>query len=181
MNEALFADREPWAPRLLIAGSRDITEGMRVWARQAVERAKARQWTIIVGDAVGVDAEIAEAAKALTDDSLDLDGMPRLWCQIYGITAAPRHGVLGAGIGYVQAKQWPNKTTTTYGSRDVHIYVQPGRPITSYYARDEYLVDIADAVLCIWNGVSPGTRRVYALADQRGKPCWMMNAKVGQR
>jgi len=44
--------------RLLITGSRGTTTAMLEYARQVVAEAKAKGWTIIVGDAAGVDAAV---------------------------------------------------------------------------------------------------------------------------
>lgn len=50
---------------LLVTGSRKATDMMLVKAFQAVERAKANGWTVIVGDADGVDAAVIEACDIL--------------------------------------------------------------------------------------------------------------------
>ena len=47
-------------PRLLISGSQQATQVMRDFARRAVERAQQKGWSIIVGDAEGIDAVVIE-------------------------------------------------------------------------------------------------------------------------
>lgn len=173
-----FPHHEEWQTRLLISGSRDATPQMLDWARQAVSRAKARRWTIIVGDAVGVDAAVTRAALDLSDDSMLLDGLPRLWCQVYGLESAPRNGVVGAYMNYTRLTKYPDTQTVTYGSRDLHVYVTAGKPITTYAERDRYMIDQAHVVLCIWNGRSPGTRKVYEQAHRANKLCWIMCEKL---
>lgn len=47
-------------PRLLISGSQQATLTMRDYARRAVARAQQKGWSIIVGDAEGIDAVVIE-------------------------------------------------------------------------------------------------------------------------
>jgi hypothetical protein len=51
--------------KLLITGSRNASERMLAYARKVVLRAKELEWTIIVGDAPGVDAEVIKACDEL--------------------------------------------------------------------------------------------------------------------
>lgn len=66
-------------PRLLITGSRDATPNMVTMARSAVVRAKVNHWTIVVGDAEGVDSAVVDAC---------FDFGVTFTC--YGITDTPR-------------------------------------------------------------------------------------------
>jgi predicted Rossmann fold nucleotide-binding protein DprA/Smf involved in DNA uptake len=50
---------------VLITGSRQTTPNMLAAARKVVEIAKNQGWTIIVGDAPGVDAEVIQACDVL--------------------------------------------------------------------------------------------------------------------
>lgn len=129
--------------RLLIAGSRDATPAMLKTAYKAVARAKANGWAILVGDAVGVDAAVAEACNRLGVNYTCV-----------GISATPRHhrvmSVQAGGTGrYVRFE---------------------ARGKSAYTARDRYLVDLADRVLCLWNGESKGTAAVAEYTRQLGKP-----------
>jgi hypothetical protein len=44
---------------------------------------------------------------------------------------------------------------------------------TNYDQRDRMMIDLADKVLAIWNGVSEGTKRNYDAAKARGKEAWL--------
>jgi hypothetical protein len=44
--------------RLLVTGSREATPDMLAYTRRVVERAKARGWSVVVGDVEGVDAAV---------------------------------------------------------------------------------------------------------------------------
>lgn len=65
---------------LLICGSRDATPTMLHVARKAVERAHARGWKVLCGDASGVDHAVIMTCCKL--------GVP---FSFYGITDVPRH------------------------------------------------------------------------------------------
>jgi predicted Rossmann fold nucleotide-binding protein DprA/Smf involved in DNA uptake len=65
---------------LLITGSRQTTEHLNELARAAVERAKLLAWSVIVGDAEGVDACVIEACDRL--------GVP---VTVYGAYSQVRH------------------------------------------------------------------------------------------
>lgn len=66
--------------RLLITGSREATADMLRMAYSAVERAKANDWQIIVGDADGIDKQVIYACCWLN--------VPFQFC---GITLYPRN------------------------------------------------------------------------------------------
>jgi hypothetical protein len=51
--------------KLLISGSQQATQAMRDYARRAVERAHQKGWSIIVGDAEGIDAVVMESCDRL--------------------------------------------------------------------------------------------------------------------
>lgn len=71
--------------KLLISGSRDATPEMLDYARRAVERAYAKEWIIIVGDAEGVDSAVIDHAYHI--------GAVHI---VYGLKK-PRHTSLGMG------------------------------------------------------------------------------------
>lgn len=51
--------------RLLITGSRDASDQMLGYATKAVQRAKDLGWTIVVGDAPGVDTAVINACDRM--------------------------------------------------------------------------------------------------------------------
>ncbi len=48
-------------------------------------------------------------------------------------------------------------------------YIQVDSIYRTYAKRDEYMVLLADKVMCVWNGASPGTKHVYDYALQEAK------------
>lgn len=46
--------------------------------------------------------------------------------------------------------------------------------VPSYAQRDRRMVDLADCVVAVWNGVSPGTKRVADYARSQDKPVRLM-------
>lgn len=46
-----------------------------------------------------------------------------------------------------------------------------------YAARDDMMVVECDFCVCVWNGTSSGTRRVYEQAIQSGKQAWLKEFK----
>jgi hypothetical protein len=129
--------------RLLIAGSRHASAELLKRAYMAVERARANGWAILVGDAEGVDAAVIVGCNKLGVNYL---------CA--GITRAPRsenfRSAAQGGTGF---------------------YIRHASDVRGdYAARDRLLVDMADRVLCLWNGGSRGTRLVYDYARKVGRP-----------
>jgi hypothetical protein len=55
---------------------------MLAYARACTLRAINNGWSIIAGDAPGIDKMVAETVAPIYTD---LDGMPRLWLAVYGI------------------------------------------------------------------------------------------------
>ena len=47
------------------------------------------------------------------------------------------------------------------------------RPARTYEQRDRTMVEMADKVMCIWNGESKGSLAVYEYAKAQGKDCWL--------
>jgi hypothetical protein len=47
--------------------------------------------------------------------------------------------------------------------------------LTSFTARDEYMLSLADKVMAIWNGSSKGALHVYETARQAGQTAWLMH------
>lgn len=41
------------------------------------------------------------------------------------------------------------------------------------YKRNAIMIRVADAVIAIWDGVSPGTKSTIDLADRQGVPCFV--------
>jgi hypothetical protein len=100
--------------------------------------------TLLVGDALGVDAAVVKAAEGL-----------RLGYQCYGIDNAPRNGA----NNYINVS--PMLQLRHYSAQ------------RRFQMRDFYMVENADVVICIWNGKSRGTRVVYDYATQQGKTVYL--------
>ncbi len=127
--------------RLLIAGSRKATPVMLERAAQAVERAKARGWAILVGDnPLGVDAAVVAACNRFNVNYV-----------CFGISAKPRNQQI---------------RTVQQGGLGRYLRVAGA----DYAARDRNMADVADQGLFIWNGESRGTAAGYAYMQQLGKP-----------
>src|SRR5216684_393027 len=106
-------------------------------AFKAVERAKANGWAILVGDAEGVDAAVIDACNALQVNYV-----------CFGISTKPRNG----RVAYIHdggtGRYWRVDVKTAY----------------DYTSRDQRMIDLADRVLCIWDGQSKGTAAVAQYA-----------------
>lgn len=153
--------------RLMICGSRDATPEMLAYTRAVVERALARGFFLIAGDAPGVDQAVAEAVRDLYQHEDEM----MLGLRVYGLSVAPRHGIYHPRIAYKQLKSYV-KETREQGYRDIHIYRQH-IAIDTYAKRDEYALRESGAVMCLWNGSSKGTKRVFDLAGELGFPRWL--------
>lgn len=134
--------------RLLIGGSRQATDEMLNKAAQAVLRADANGWAVMVGDAEGVDTAVMQACNQL-----------RVNYVCCGISEQPRstafYGVKQGGIGrYLQIKV---------------------EHAGDYSTRDHYLADNADRGFFIWNGNSKGTKAVYEYINSLDKPADLLD------
>jgi len=128
---------------LLICGSRFWSQeaAARDLVDRAVERAAENNYHLVVGDAPGVDAWVCAAA---------IEHDLRRHTYVWGIAPQPRN-------------EWPGAyLTTAFGPAGES-------PLSSYRARDDYLISLADVVLCVWNGHSSGTQRVYERALASGR------------
>jgi ribonuclease HI len=132
--------------RLLITGSRDASPAMFHLARQAVERARANGWLVLVGDNPrGIDATVIDACDALGVNVL-----------VFGTAARPRKG---------------SQRPETYWQVDVSRPEEEDfSTFAAYAARDRYMIELADRVFAIWNGTSRGTKAGYDYAIKSGKP-----------
>lgn len=127
---------------LLISGSRYASVAMLDYAEKAVIRAIQNDYTIIFGDADGIDSKVALSVELYSE---------KLCAQCY----------------YVRGNcRIPNHFDTIY-------YHNCGA--ISYSERDRFMVNDADIVLCIWNGVSKGTKAVFDYAQAQGKKVWLKN------
>jgi hypothetical protein len=140
MSDVLYAPRQF---RLLVVGSRHATPDMLNKAGTVVERARANGWAILVGDADGVDTAVIAACNRVGVNYA-----------VFGISTRPRsqafRDIEAGGTGrYIR-----------------HIPHKSG----DYSARDRFMVDVADRVLCLWNGTSKGTKAAYEYAKSLGKP-----------
>lgn len=129
--------------KLLISGSRHWRNPQPViaYVNRAVQRAVDCRHDIIVGDALGVDEWVCQAARDLGYQSHTF---------VYGLADKPRNG--GCGFYF----------NTGFGRNG-------GIEFDNYHVRDGYMVDMADVVLCVWNGSSKGTWNVYDHASCCGK------------
>ena len=136
---------------VLIAGSRSATREMLDYARRAVQRAHQLSWTVLVGDSPkGIDLAVVQAC--------------RRWKTM----------VIVAGTG-----DFPRNYGCKHGmyikiTRDLYRSAG-GQLISGYTIRDRWMVDNAQQCLFIWNGDSPGTKRGYNYAVQRGKAAHLIN------
>jgi ribonuclease HI len=132
--------------RLLINGSRDASPALLRLARQAVERARAHGWLVLVGDNPrGVDAAVIDACDALGVNVL-----------VFGVAPRPRKG---------------SQRPETYWQVDVSRREEEDFGLLAAYAtRDRYMIDLADRVLALWDGTSRGTKAGYDYAVKSGKP-----------
>jgi hypothetical protein len=132
--------------RLLIAGSRQASADMLQIARQAVARAKANGWLVLVGDnSRGVDAAVIDAC-----DEMGVNVM------VFGVTAHPRKGSQCLG------SYW--RVDTKFEADEGYV---PGQ---AYTERDRYMVDLCDRAFFIHDGFSRGTKAGYDYAVCLAKP-----------
>jgi hypothetical protein len=132
--------------RLLIAGSRHASNEMLQIVHQAVARAKANGWMVLVGDnPKGIDAAVIDAC-----DEMDVNVM------VFGVTARPRKGSKREG------SYWRVDTKFEHDGDFV-----PGK---AYTARDRYMIDLADRCFFMHDGASRGTRAGYDYAMSVNKP-----------
>ena len=137
---------------LLISGSRHATDLMQAYAVKCVQRALDNGWSLIAGDAIGVDALVARLVCPIQDDSA-----PDVLLTVYGIQDEPRNHAQGHHVAY----------------KNIYDVQQFGIHVTDYTTRDRYMVHVADYVMCIWNGDSKGTKAVYEYAKEIGKQAWL--------
>ncbi len=132
--------------RLLIAGSRHASSEMLQTARQAVARAKANGWMVLVGDnPKGIDAAVIDAC-----DEMSVNVM------VFGVSARFRKG-----------SQQPG----SYWRVDTKIQADnEGVPGQAYTERDRYMINLADRCFFIHDGLSHGTKAGYDYAVSLAKP-----------
>src|SRR5712692_6595732 len=132
--------------RLLIAGSRHASQEMLQTARQAVARAKANGWMVLVGDnPKGIDAAVIDAC-----DEMGVNVM------VFGVAAHPRKSSQHPGSYWrVDTKFEPDGD------------YMPGK---AYTERDRYMIDLCDRAFFIHDGVSHGTKAGYDYAVSVTKP-----------
>ena len=113
-------------------------------------------------------AEWAEAELIRLQPSVIYDGMARGADQIIA-TVAKRMDIpiiccyAFPRISYHPTEQWIMENNQT-------IYVSPHYSKKSYWLRDKYMVDNADKLLCVWDGVgSGGTFITRNYAIKQGK------------
>lgn len=136
--------------RLLITGSREATPWMLKTTYDAVIRAKALDWTIVVGDATGIDQAVVEACC-----------QQYIHFQCFGITDGPRCIQAGDEL--------------TCNWRFIGTYTKVNG---NFLSRDRHMVVVADRVLAIWNGVSTGTKYTFEYAQKLGKQTDVMDFSI---
>jgi len=129
--------------RLLIAGSRKATDAMLHKARQAVERAKANGWCVLVGDADGIDTAVIAACNEQQVNYI-----------CFGIDAKPR------STAFSSVKD---------GGTGRYMRVASQHPY-DYAMRDRHMAELADRGLFLWNGESKGTKAAYDYMQTLHKP-----------
>ncbi len=132
--------------RLLIAGSRDASPDMLQIARQAVMRARANGWMVLVGDNPrGIDAAVIDACDEIGVNVI-----------VFGVSAHPRKGSQRLG------SYW--RVDTAAAQDDEYVSAK------GYTERDRYMIDLADRCFFIHDGFSRGTRAGYDYAIAQNKP-----------
>jgi hypothetical protein len=127
--------------RVLIAGSRlPVSNEMIQATRRLVVEAFSREDELLIGDAVGIDAIAADWAERLM--------MPYT---VFGISESPR--------GF---------QTDRYFQVSRAALDAQGKEGSVYTQRDRFMLSYANAVYCVWNGRSAGTKAVFELAKSKG-------------
>lgn len=139
--------------KILICGSREATSEMLNTARNLVKKGtlpSSDTYTIIVGDANGVDKAVIRAC---------IEFKVPFIC--FGITVKPRVDLRGYGQ-YIQVLPFgPFK-----------YYYKMG-----FIQRDKVMANYADQCWAIWNGESTGTMATYNHAVKMGRPSAIRNFK----
>lgn len=94
--------------------------------------------------------------KAKTDGHTVITG------DAYGVDEATATECQKLGVPLIVYAKTPNPIHGTKG-------VAYRWDFNSYTERDRAMVDVADQVVCIWDGKSPGTKLVYEYAEKIGK------------
>lgn len=92
---------------------------------------------------------------------------------------------LGVDAWVVEYAVAHNIPITVYGIgekwRNLNGYAERVNKVSlpcTYTLRDEQMVELAQVVICIWNGSSTGTRHVYEYALTRGKVAILKSGRV---
>lgn len=128
---------------LLISGSRKADAKLLHYCDHIVERAKANNFHIICGDAMGIDSQAWWSAVE-----------KEVPFTVYGTKSTPRNEAPITNYTLFQSVE--NKSD--------------GR---NYTDRDRFMIDKAVRVVCIWNGESKGTLAVAKYALELRKPVWL--------
>lgn len=129
---------------ILYSGSRkwppEEIPKVKAYVEKAVSRAIELQWSIVVGDAPGVDTWVCEVAQAKGWQDYTL---------VMGIADKPRNA-------------WPGPyDNTRFEGMEI-------KRMTSYLERDRAMVKLAQTCLAVWNGSSRGTKYTYDYAAKQG-------------
>jgi hypothetical protein len=140
---------------LLIAGSPNATRQMRDYARQAVRRAHARGYTIVVGDNPrGVELAVVQECRRLKTPVI-----------VAGAGSFPRNGGCKHGQ-YVKVH------------RDMYRGMGGGL-LSRCAVRDRWLADTAQIGLFLWDGDNPDVKAAYDDMVARGKDAHLITFGKG--
>ena len=140
---------------LLIAGSHDATRQMHDYARQAVRRAHAKRYTIVVGDNPhGVELAVVQECRRLKTPVI-----------VAGAGSFPRNGGCRHG-SYVKVH------------RDMYRGMG-GALLDRYAVRDRWLADTAQIGLFLWDGDNPDVKAAYDDMVARGKTAHLITFGKG--
>ncbi len=135
--------------KIIVAGSRSITDYKVVAAAMLASNALSKISEVVSGGAKGVDTLAIEWAK--------------------------KHRVKYK----VMKAKWDD-----LDAPGAVVCVHPHPDIDGYYnkaagiQRNAEMADYADAAVCIWDGVSPGTRNMIEEMKKRGKKVYVYNHKT---
>lgn len=82
----------------------------------------------------------------------------------------PKHHIIVSG-GARGADRWALEVARDWGFHYVEVPAFWERGKSAGHARNAVIIDIADAVVAVWDGRSPGTQGSITLAEQYGKKC----------
>lgn len=132
---------------ILISGSRNATHEMLEIAKSIVFKCWWTRYNIVVGDAIGIDAEVVKCCEKL-----------HLPYSCYGIDSKARNNA----HNYTNIRPALHNNGIHYSKKEL------------FSKRDKYMANLADLVVCISRvPYTPGTLAVYNYALLNKKPVIM--------